>query len=89
MEMNYRTRYSEIDVVARDRDTLVFVEVKYRSTTYAGDPLEAVNYAKMKRIRIAALSYLRSKHYIIDETRIRFDVIGVLGDNIKHIRNAF
>ncbi len=86
---NYRTRYSEIDIIAQDRDALVFVEVKYRRTLSQGDPLEAVDYRKQRRIINAALCFLKDKGYDIDNTSIRFDVIGILGDDIKHIKNAF
>ena len=86
---NYWTRYSEIDVIAEDRDDLVFVEVKYRKTESGGSPLEAVTPTKQKRIRNAALHYLKEKDYVIDNTNIRFDVIGILGDEMTHIKNAF
>ena len=89
LQMNYRTRYSEIDVIAEDGDYLVFIEVKYRKTASAGYPVEAVDARKISRIRNAALYYLRDNHYIIDSTNIRFDVVGILGNEIKHIINAF
>lgn len=87
--MNYRTRYSEIDVIAQDRDELVFIEVKYRRDARNGNPLEAINNNKIKRIRNAALYYLRDNGYIIDKTSIRFDAIGILGTEMTHIKNAF
>ncbi|MCR5228087.1 MAG: YraN family protein [Eubacterium sp.] len=89
LEMNYRTRYSEIDVIAQDSRDLVFVEVKYRSSGRAGDPLESITASKIKRIRNAALYYLRDKGYDIEKTSIRFDAVGVLGEKITHIKNAF
>ena len=51
--------------------------------------MEAVNAKKISRIRNAALYYLRDNHYIIDNTNIRFDVVGILGNEINHIINAF
>ena len=87
--LNYRTRFSEIDIIAQDRDDLVFIEVKYRQNMNSGDPLEAVDYRKQRRIRNAALSFLRDKEYDIDNTAIRFDVIGILDGKINHIKNAF
>ncbi|MCR5543330.1 MAG: YraN family protein [Eubacterium sp.] len=87
--MNYRTRFSEIDIIAQDRDELIFIEVKYRQSMNSGDPLEAVNYRKQRRIRNAALSFLRDNNYDIDNTAIRFDVIGILGNEVRHIKNAF
>ena len=93
LEMNYRTRYSEIDVIAQDKEELVFIEVKYRKTKHSGDPLEAVTAGKIKRIRNAALYYLRDNGYSIDRTNIRFDAIGISGDGneslVSHIKNAF
>ena len=89
LHTNYRTRFSEIDIIAQDRGALVFVEVKYRRTLFQGDPLEAVDYRKQRRIINAALCFLKDKGYDIDNTSIRFDVIGILGDDIKHIKNAF
>ena len=89
LEMNYRTRYSEIDVIAQDREELVFIEVKYRSDARKGHPLEAINSNKIKRIKNAALFYLRDHGYIIDHTMIRFDAIGILGNEMTHIKNAF
>ena len=89
LDMNYRTRYSEIDVIAQDREELVFIEVKYRSDARKGHPLEAINSNKIKRIKNAALFYLRDHGYIIDQTMIRFDAIGILGNEMTHIKNAF
>ena len=87
--MNYRTRFAEIDIVAQDKEELVFIEVKYRKDVSSGDPLEAVTYSKQKKICNAARIFLKEKGYNEEYTRIRFDVIGVLGDEIKHITQAF
>ncbi len=89
LDMNYRTRYSEIDVIAQDRNDLVFIEVKYRATGNAGDPLEAINQSKINRIKNASLYYLKENKYDVDNTNIRYDAIGILGDKINHIKNAF
>ena len=55
LEMNFRCRRGEIDLVARDGEYLVFVEVKYRADLRCGRPAEAVTPAKIQRIRTAAL----------------------------------
>ena len=89
LEMNYRTRYSEIDVIAQDSKDLVFIEVKYRATGNAGDPLEAITQNKINRIRNASLYYLKENKYDVDNTCIRYDAIGILGDKINHVKNAF
>ena len=82
-------KFAEIDIIAQDKDELTFVEVKYRKNTDNGDPLEAVTAYKQKRIYNAAKFFLKDKGYDIDNTFIRFDVIGVLDNEIKHIKNAF
>jgi putative endonuclease len=87
---SYRTRSGEIDLIARDGQTLVFVEVKARRQ---GVPAEAVTPEKQRRITLAALHFLRK--YNLLEQRSRFDVVAILwpGDRrapeIQHIRNAF
>lgn len=86
---NYRDRYGEIDIIARQNGVLVFIEVKYRSTSSAGNPLEAVTAHKQRQIRSAALSYMRFKHYNPEAVNIRFDCIGILGNEINHVENAF
>jgi putative endonuclease len=87
---SYRTRSGEIDLVARDGDTLVFVEVKARRQ---GVPAEAVTPEKQRRITLAALHFLR-KHRLLEQ-RCRFDVVAIVWPDdrrkpqIDHIRNAF
>lgn len=90
VEQNYRNHFGEIDLIAKDRDgTLVYCEIKYRSDTASGDPLEAVDRRKQKRLsRTAEYHYAYYGH----ETGLpcRFDVIGIYGDgSIRHIKNAF
>ena len=88
LERNYRTRLGEIDLIAKEKDTLVFVEVKYRKTDRMGLPEEAVTRKKQGTIRKVAESY-RSFHWKGTETPCRFDVIAVLGEEITWIKNAF
>ena len=88
LERNYRCRRGEIDIIARDGSCLVFAEVKYRHSGAAGDPLEAVDRRKQKRICYTALWYLQAKN-IDPEGPIRFDVIGMTDNDIIHIKNAF
>lgn len=88
LERNYRCRQGEIDLIARDGSYLVFVEVKYRSDDSKGDPAEAVGSRKQQHIREAARFYLYQKRYG-EDTPCRFDVIGILGDHIHWIRDAF
>jgi len=88
---NYRKRRGEIDLIVRDDDTLVFVEVKLRRSTGFGDPLEAVTARKQTTIRSLAEQYLAEVQS--DYETLRFDVIGILanrsGTRIEHIEDAF
>ncbi|MBO5387921.1 MAG: YraN family protein [Lachnospiraceae bacterium] len=89
IERNFQVRQAEIDIIARDDNTIVFIEVKYRTTRGSGHPLEAVTIQKQKRICHAALFYMNRNKISPENTSIRFDVIGILGDEITHIENAF
>jgi putative endonuclease len=86
----FRTPDGEIDLIARDGDTLVFVEVKARRQ---GVPAEAVTPEKQRRITLAALRFLRAHRLL--EQRCRFDVVAIVWPDdrreprIEHIRNAF
>ena len=71
----YRTRWGEIDIVARDGDTLVFVEVKTRRSPGFGGPLAAVNFTKQRRLVNMARRYLLGLPG--PEPPCRFDVVGV------------
>ena len=88
LEQNFYTKFGEIDMIVRDGTYLVFVEVKYRSTQRGGHPLEAVDSRKQIRIRKAAQLYLL-RHKMPEDTPCRFDVVGILRDEIIHIENAF
>mgnify|MGYP001176841073 CR=1 FL=1 len=89
---NYRAISGEIDIIAAENKTLVFIEVKTRRNANYGSPLEAVNLAKQEKIRRTALHYLAAQNgaYL----NYRFDVIAllpVLGKewHIEHVVNAF
>ncbi len=91
LEKNYRTKFGEIDLIARDKNTLVFIEVKARSSNSFGSPKDAVTQQKQKKISMAALAYLRVKRAV--NTSIRFDVVAVCTRKqqarIEIIKNAF
>ncbi len=89
IETNYRTRYEEIDIIAKDKNTIVFVEVKYRKNESFGNPLESITLNKQKRISMGAAIYLSNKNKSIEKTSIRFDAIGITGEKITHIKDAF
>ena len=84
---NFSTVVGELDIVAQQKNTLVFVEVKKRSSTAFGGPIAAVTCAKQQRIVRAAIQYIKATAPKFDS--IRFDVIGILPDSLEHIPNAF
>lgn len=88
LERNYRDRYGEIDIIGRDGNYLVFVEVKYRTGNRSGYPEEAVYTRKQERIRHTASYYLYSRR-LSQETPCRFDVVSIMGDEIRVIKDAF
>lgn len=85
LEKRFRTPHGEIDLIARDRDTLVFVEVKARPHSGEGEGLLAVNAKKREHLRYAAQVYLQSHPW----DQVRFDVIEISADGLRHIKNAF
>ncbi len=92
VERNFRARSGEIDIVAEDRDTLVFVEVRTRSRTDTGHPLESVNHRKQRQV-IAMARYYLLKRQVPQSRPCRFDVIAVVPEgehwHVELIRNAF
>jgi putative endonuclease len=88
---NFRCRAGEIDLVARDRDALVFVEVRSRRGDRAGTALESVTRAKQARVARVARYYLAA--HGLGDTTSRFDVVGVdFGVDppvVDHVRGAF
>ncbi len=89
LEYNYRAKMAEVDLVCKDGSTYVFVEVKYRRDSTEGHPLEAVTAAKQRKIRQAALCFLMERNLSPDLTEIRFDVIGILDEELTHVLGAF
>ena len=92
LEMNFSCCYGEIDIIAKDKNSIVFVEVKTRSSTNFGRGMEAVNFYKQQKLKKAALYYINKKTPVF--SNIRFDVIDILIQNdqdieIIHIKNAF
>lgn len=79
----------ELDIVAVDGNCLVFVEVRTRSDNFFGDPLETVTKSKIKRIVAASRLYLAENGKKKRYDGYRYDVIGILYDNVVHIENAF
>ena len=87
IEENYRCSRGEVDVIAQKDGYIVFVEVKYRASTAKGYPGAAVNAMKQQKISKAAKQYLYSK--CAQDMPCRFDVVEILGNQIRIIENAF
>ncbi len=87
VDRNYINKIGEIDIIAKDQDTIVFIEVKYRSTARYGYGREAVDDTKQWKIRNIAQMYLKENCKL--NAKVRFDVIDILGEEITHIPNAF
>lgn len=87
LQYNYRCRFGEIDLIAKDGEYLVFCEVKYRRDQKAGNPLEAVDVRKQKNIWKVAEYYLMQHRAV--GVPCRFDVIGIENEKIILIKNAF
>ena len=91
VDRNYRCPYGEVDLIAKDGETFVFIEVKSRQSTLFGQPEEAVDFKKRKKLSTVALWYLEEKK--INDYRARFDVISILlskqPPEIKLFRDAF
>lgn len=91
LERNYRNRLGEIDLIALDSGTLVFVEVKTRRSGKYGGPRFAITPQKQKKLSITALSYLKQTRQ--SDCKARFDVVLINADGdapqIETIQNAF
>lgn len=87
LERNWRRPTGEIDIIARDKRTIVFVEVKKRSSLRFGRPAEAVNRAKQLHILRTAMLYLAEKG--LEDAPVRFDIVEVLPAGVRHLRAAF
>jgi putative endonuclease len=91
LERNYRCIFGEIDIVARDGDTTVLVEVKSRRSERFGPPQASVGPAKQRKLSMLALHYLKDKRLL--NGNARFDVVAVMlspsGHRVELIPNAF
>ena len=86
IEQNFRCKSGEIDIIAKEDNQIIFIEVKTRTSNRYGEPIEAVNRIKQKHIVLTASYYVFLNH-----SNIRFDVIEVLKKDkiyVRHIRNC-
>ena len=88
MEQNFHCKMGEIDLIAKDGRYLVFIEVKYRASTHMGQPQEAVDYRKQRKICKTA-AYYCMKYQISPQQPCRFDVAAFANDRWTVIQNAF
>lgn len=88
LEYNFACKKSEIDIIGRLGDIVLFVEVKYRSSSNYGFPEASVNGLKQEKIRYGAKVYL-TKNNLYDIVPCRFDVVSITGNNIVWIKDAF
>lgn len=89
LEINKRfSKLCEIDIIAKTKDTLVFVEVKTRTSSYFGSPLEAITKTKYNNIKTGLFSYLKESK--IKYKNFRIDAISIILKpklEIKHLKN--
>lgn len=86
LERNWRASGAEVDIIGRDGETLVFVEVKARASKSFGGGAAAVGTAKQKKIVRASLGYMRK---VPHNGPVRFDVVAIDGEVVNHIPAAF
>ena len=93
LSLNYRCPLGEVDIVGLEKDTVVFIEVRSRSNSSCGMPMETINFDKKKHIIRTALYY--QKRYNLYDYNVRFDIVSVLKDettqklSIELIKDAF
>ncbi|MFC1593109.1 YraN family protein [Candidatus Omnitrophota bacterium] len=91
VETNYHTRLGQIDIIAKDKRTICFVEVKTRKTQEFGHPAEAIDSCKQRKISQVALTFLKEKGFL--NYPARFDIVLIsypdIEPKIELLRNAF
>lgn len=89
LDLNYLTKMGEIDIIAKDKDIIVFIEVKTRKNAKYGYAYESVNWNKQRKIKNTSTVYLLRNN--LNNVQIRYDIIEIYTDNkkINHIENAF
>ena len=91
LEQNYRTKIGEIDIIAKDKDTIVFVEVKARKSRYYGHAKWAITLKKQRKVSMVALYYLKATRQT--QKKARFDVVTIHTEKsrsqVEIIKNAF
>ena len=90
LEKNYRYKRSEIDLIIKKNDLIVFIEVKTRTNTSFGNPEDFVDEKKMEKVRVGAEAYMELIQW---EKNIRFDIIAIVSkngqDQVVHFEDAY
>lgn len=91
IERNFNCKLGEIDLICQADETLVFVEVRYRSDKSHGGAASSISPAKQHKVKKAALFYLQQQNINVNHCAIRFDVVTIDGKitNLNWIKNAF
>lgn len=92
LEMNFTAKYGEIDIIAQEKNTLLFVEVKTRKNSLYGTAAQAVNYKKQRKIILTASAYMSLHENTV--SNCRFDIIEIYYNNsssykVNHLKGAF
>lgn len=89
IQSNFSARCGEIDLIMKDQNTVVFVEVRKRSHSHLGTAIESVTFPKQRRIVKTALLFLQKKGWL-NKIPFRFDIVGIDGEEkVSWVKNAF
>ncbi len=90
IQRNFHSKTGEIDLIMKEQDTLIFVEVKYRSSSNYGSAEEMVTWKKQQKLQQTALFWLMKNGLSVEHTPFRFDVVAIhsQGEKINWIKNA-
>ena len=86
IDRNYRISQGEVDLIGEEKETIIFIEVKYRNTASYGEPWEAVSIHKQKKICKVARQYCYSRRI---KKQVRYDIVSICGEEIVWFQNAF
>lgn len=86
LQARYKTRYGEIDLIMKHKNTICFIEVKYRKNGIIGDGLYAVTRSKQRKLLLCAEKYIQDNNIECD---VRMDVLEIVANNFNYIENAF
>jgi len=92
LERNFRTPFGEIDLVMKHKETVIFIEVRFRRSENFGSPAETIDSRKQARLRASAEYYIQNNQHAADRP-CRFDVVAISGEvndkNLLWLKNAF